>query len=134
MSTLVEGDPGHISIYVAASAMALVLTIVIAGSIGREPGPNWIEAAVAAIVLSVTGLLFAKFGARFHLAWWIYYAAPALAAFVIPPLFFRFGFWRTCAYIALVCAAALILHAAFFYTRGWEDYLPFIQLPRWTPG
>ncbi len=129
MSALVEGgDPGRIPIYMAATAMALVLLIVCAGSLGRGPGPSWLGAAVAAIVISLIGILFAKYGAQFGVPWLVY-AAPMLAAVAIPPIAFRFGFWRTCAYVALVCVAAPLLHAAFFYGMGWDDYIPFLRLP-----
>jgi len=131
MTALAEGgDPARIPIYMAASAMALVLLIVSAGSLGRGPGPSWPAAAAAAIVIAGIGILVAKYGVNVRLPWSAYYAIPMLAAVLIPPVAFRFGFWRTLAYVALVCAAAPLLHAAFFYTLGWDDFLPFLQLPR----
>ena len=129
MTALVEGgDPGRIPIYMAALAMALVLAIMTAGSLGRGPGPSWIGAAAAAIVISLIGILCAKYGAQFG-APWVVYAAPLAAAIVIPPFAFRFDFWRTMAYIALVAVAVPLLHAAFFYGLGWDDFLPFLRLP-----
>lgn len=131
MSALAEGsDPGRIPIYMTVSAMALVLVIVFAGSLGRGPAPGWIGAAVAAIVISIIGILFAKYGARFGLPWQVYYIVPMLAAVAIPPVVFRFGFWRTISYAALTLATAPLLHAVFFYGLGWDDYMPFLDLPR----
>jgi hypothetical protein len=131
MSALWElGDPGRIPIYMAASAMALVLVIVLAGSIGRGPPPSWLGAAVAAIAISLLGIVFAKYGAQFGLPWQVYYAVPMLATVVVPPIAFHFGFWRTCAYVVMALAAAPLLHAVFFYALGWEDYMPFLHLPR----
>src|SRR5262245_28486653 len=130
MTALVEGgDPGRIPIYMAALAMALVLAIMIAGSLGRGPGPSWIGAAAAAIVISLIGILCAKYGAQFG-APWLVYSGPLAAAALIPPFAFRFGFLRTCAFVLLVCIAALLLHAAFFYGLGWDDFLPLRLPPR----
>jgi hypothetical protein len=123
-------DPGRIPVYIAVSAMALVLVIACAGSLGRGPGPSWLGAAVAAIAISVAGILFAKFGAQRGLPVLVYYLVPIGAAMLIPPIAFRFGFWRTLAHAALVLVAALLLHAAFFYGLGWDDYMPILRLPR----
>ena len=124
------GDPGRIPIYLAATAMALVLSIFIAGSLGRGgPGPSWLESAIAAIVISGIFIVCAKYGVRLGLPPMAYYAAPLLAAVAIPPIFFHFGFWRTLAYVALLCAVTPLLHAFFFYALGWDDYMPFLHLP-----
>jgi hypothetical protein len=85
---------------------------------------------VAAIVIAGVGILVAKYGGRLGMPWLGYYIVPAAAAIVIPPVAFRFGFWRTLAYMALVLTAALLLHAAFFYGLSWDDYIPFLRLPR----
>lgn len=131
MSALAEGaDPGRIPFYMTASAMALVLVIVFAGSLGRGHAPSWPAAAAAAIVISGIGILFAKYGANFGLPWQAFYIVPMLAAVAIPPIAFRFSFWRTIAYAVLALATAPLLHAAFFYTVGWDDYMPFLSLPR----
>ena len=133
MIALPEGaDPGRLPIYIAASAMALVLVIMCAGSLGRGPGPSWLGAAVAAIAISLLGIVFAKYGSGFNFPWFVYYGAPVAAAIIIPPIAFQFDFWRTVAHAVLVCAAAPLLHAVFFYALGWEDYMPFLHLPHLT--
>jgi len=123
-------DPGRLPIYIAASAMALVLVIMCAGSLGRGPGPSWLGAAIAAIAISLAGIVFVKYGSRFNLPWYFYYGAPIAAAIIIPPIAFRFDFWRTVAHAVLVCAVAPLLHVFFFYALGWEDFMPFLHLPR----
>lgn len=131
MSAIAEGgDPSRIPIYMTASAMALVLVIVFAGSLGRGQAPSWLGAGAAALVISIIGILFAKYGGNFGLPWQAYYIVPMLAAVAIPPIVFRFGIWRTIAYAVLALATAPLLHAAFFYSLGWDDYMPFLDLPR----
>ena len=127
-----ESDPARIPVYVVASTLLLAAVIVFAGRVRGGVTPRSPAALAAAFAISAIGILFAKFGANLGLPWWIYYTLPALASVLIPPLAFRFALWRVGFYLVLASLAAPIVHAGFFYTLGWSDYMPFLRLP--TPG
>ena len=113
----------------AASALLMGAVIVFAGRVRGGAGPAWLPALGVALIVSVTGILFAKYGANYGLPWCIYYTAPMLATVLLPPLAFRFSLWRAALYVVLAFATAPLIHAGFFYALGWGDYMPFLRLP-----
>lgn len=120
----------HIPWYMAASTLVLIGAIYAASAGRRSPAVSFWRAALLASAISVCGILLGKFGENFGLPWQIYYTVPALATIVLPPLVFRFSLWRTLLYLLLAFAAAPLVHAAFFYGLGWDEYMPFLRLPR----
>jgi hypothetical protein len=112
------------------SALVLTLVIMLSGSLRGGRTPVWPAAFTAAAMVSVVGILFAKYGENFGLPWWIYYPIPMLATVLIPPIAFRFALWRAAIYVLLAFATAPFIHVAFFYGLGWSEYMPFLQLPQ----
>lgn len=88
-----------------------------------------VRALAIAAVISVVGVFFGKYGANFGLPFWIYYTVPALATVVIPPLVFGWRLGRSAVYVLLAFLSAPLIHAAFFYALGWNEYMPFLELP-----
>ena len=125
-------DLTRIASYMVASSIVLTMAILFSASFRGGHAPSWIKALVVAAVISVVGILFGKYGATLGLPWQIYYPVPALATLVLPPLAFRFTLQRAFVYVALALAAAPLIHAAFFYGLGWDEYMPFLHLPRLT--
>lgn len=113
----------------AASTLLMAAVIIFAGRARGGSGPNWLVAMLVASIVSVVGILFAKYGASFGLPWWIYYTVPMLATVLLPPLAFRFAPGRALLYVVLAFATAPFIHALFFYALGWGDYMPFLHLP-----
>lgn len=80
-------------------------------------------------MVSVVGILIAKYGANFGLPWQVYYTVPMLATVLAPPIAFRFALCRAALYVVLAFSTAPLIHAAFFYGAGWGDDMPFLRLP-----
>jgi hypothetical protein len=125
----VDTDPTRIPFYMAASTLLMAAVIVIAGRVRGGSRPRWLSALGVAFLVSVVGIMFAKYGANFGLPWWIYYTVPMLATVLVPPIAFRFALWRAILYVLLAFATAPLIHAIFFYAWGWGDYMPFLRLP-----
>lgn len=123
-------DPHRVPYYIAASTLVLTAVIVFAARLRGGRPLGWAPIFVVAGLVSLVGVLFAKYGANFGLPWWIYYTIPMLATVVLPPLVFRFGGARTATYLVLAFLSAPLIHALFFYGLGWGDYMPFVHLPR----
>jgi hypothetical protein len=121
-------DTIRILAYMAASTVALAIVIyaVHAGPGGRYPSLG--RTIIVAALVSVIGILFAKFGANAGLPWWIYYTVPALCTVLIPPLVFRMSLPRALVYIVLAFATAPLIHIAFVKLLGWTDYMPFFKI------
>ena len=115
--------------YMLASTVVLALVIVFAGELRGGRASASLVALGVALLISVIGILFGKYGENFGLPWWIYYTVPMLATVLIPPLAFRFALWRAVLYVLLAFASAPLIHAAFFYALGWGDFMPFLALP-----
>ncbi|QGZ94748.1 hypothetical protein [Terricaulis silvestris] len=115
--------------YMLASTVVLAVVIVFVGGLRGGRAPGWPAAPGVALLISVVGILFGKYGENFDLPWWIYYTVPMLATVLIPPLAFRFNLWRAALYVLLAVATAPLIHAAFFYALGWGDFMPFLALP-----
>jgi hypothetical protein len=125
----VADDLVRLLAYMLASTVVLAAAIVFAGGLRGGRTPGWPAALGIALLISVVGILFGKYGENFGLPWWIYYTVPMLATVLIPPLTFRFKLWRAAFYVLLAFATAPLIHAAFFYALGWGDFMPFLALP-----
>jgi hypothetical protein len=123
------GDLVRLLAYMLASTLVLALVIASVGGLRGGRAPGWPAALGIALLISVVGILFGKYGENFGLPWWIYYTVPMLATVLIPPLAFRFALWRAALYVVLAFATAPLIHAAFFYALGWGDFMPFLTLP-----
>ena len=96
----------------------------------REVFRNRIAAVtVVAVIVVVAGMLFGKYGLQFGLPWWIYYPVPALVTILLPPVVFRMGGRRTILYLVLAAISAPLIHLLFAFFLGWNEYMPFIQVP-----
>ncbi|MES1158338.1 MAG: hypothetical protein ABUL42_00435 [Terricaulis silvestris] len=120
-------DVIRIVAYILVSTLIMMAAIWLAARSDAKPAPT--KLVIVALLISVLGILFGKFGANLGLPWQIYYTVPALATVLLPPLVFRFSLWRTAFYWLLAAIAAPLIHALFFYTLGWGDYMPFLHLP-----
>jgi hypothetical protein len=118
-------DPIHIPFYMAASTLALggVISLCARGP-NRPPLRAWTVLVTAALI-SVLGIVFAKYGANFGLPWWVYYTVPMLCTVLIPPLAFRLSVRRALAYVFLAFLTAPAIHVLFTELLGWTDYMPF---------
>ena len=67
-----------------ASTLVLALVIVFVGGLRGGRAPGWLAALAIALLISVVGILFGKYGENFGLPWWIYYTAPMLATVLFP--------------------------------------------------
>lgn len=121
-------DGVRIVTYMAASTLVLVAVIYAAnaGSGGRRLGAG--RVALVAALVSVIGILFAKFGANIGFPWWIYYTVPMLCTVFVPPVAFRFSLGRSALYVVLAFLSAPLIHLTFVKTLGWTDYMPFLKL------
>jgi len=128
----VDNNAIRIACFMVASSILLALVIWLAASSWRGHAPQLLKAMAVATVISVIGILFGKYGATFGLPWQIYYSVPALATLLAPPVVFRLTFQRAIVYVVLALATAPLIHAAFFYALGWDEYMPFLHLPRLT--
>jgi hypothetical protein len=123
-------DVVRIVAYMAGSTLVLVAVIYAAGagSGGRNLGVG--RVALVAALVSVIGIMVAKFGANFGFPWWIYYTVPMLCTVFIPPITFRFSLRRSVLYVVLAFLSAPLIHLVFVKTLGWTDYMPFLKFPR----
>lgn len=126
----VESDLFRVVSFMAASSIVLTLVIQFAASTRGGAAPAWSSVFGVAALISVLGILFGKYGQNFNLPWQIYYTVPAFVTIFLPPIAFRFTLYRAALYVALAFASAPLIHAAFFYSLGWEEYMPFLRLPR----
>jgi hypothetical protein len=74
-------------------------------------------------------MVFAKYGVLTGWPWWIYYGAPALLTWVLPPLVFNLNRKQIVRYLILAFLVAPIIHVLFSFFLGWKEYMPFIPVP-----
>ena len=83
-------------------------------------------------IVVIFGMLFARYSHIFfpRLPWEIYYGAPALSTFLLPPLWLRMSAKEGLQYIPLSVLMAPVIHLVFSLLFGWHDYMPFpIYIP-----
>jgi len=89
-----------------------------------------VRVAIVAVIVVVGGMLFGKYGATLlGLPWWIYYPVPALLTLVLAPVVFRLSPKRTLLYLLLALLSAPVIHIAFSFFLGWNEYMPFWPIP-----
>jgi hypothetical protein len=112
--------------------VSLVLYVgVLRIAMGRRAFRNRLAAVtIVALVVVVGGMLIGKYGATLlGLPWWIYYPLPAVLTLVLAPVVFRFSLRRTLLYLVLAAASAPVIHLAFSFFLGWDEYMPFWAIP-----
>lgn len=77
----------------------------------------------------VVGMLFGKYGAQWGLKWWIYYPVPMLMNVLLPPIILNMNFKKTIIYLILGFLSAPIIHIFFSFFFGWNEYMPFWEIP-----
>lgn len=77
----------------------------------------------------VVGMLFGKYGANWGLKWWIYYPVPMLMNVLLPPIILKMNFKKTIIYLILSFLSAPIIHIFFSFFFGWNEYMPFWEIP-----
>ncbi len=118
-------DPTHIPVYMLVSSLMLAAVIWICARGKDRAPPRPLTILATAALISVLGIVFAKYGSNFGLPWWIYYTVPMLCTVFIPPFAFRLGPARSAAYVLLAFLTAPAIHLGFAELLGWTDYMPF---------
>jgi hypothetical protein len=95
----------------------------------RDKRPSLLPVIVVASIVVVGGMVFAKFGAKAGLPWWIYYTLPALATLLLPPIAFKLSGKELWLYLALAFLSSPVIHVFFSFFLGWHEYMPFIPVP-----
>ena len=81
------------------------------------------------LLVVVLGMLFGKYGAQMGLPWWIYYPAPMLMTVFLPPFVLKMNLQRTLLYLFLSFLSAPVIHFLFSFFLGWNEYMPFWDIP-----
>ena len=118
----------HFPVFIVASCGAFfaILRIALAGR--REGPPRATVLSVASVVV-VGGMVFAKLGAALGWPVAVYYGLPAVLAWALPPRAFRMNGTELARYLPLAMISAPIIHVLFSFALGWNEYMPFIQVP-----
>jgi len=95
----------------------------------RPTRPAAVEVLAVAAVVVVGGMVFAKLAQNTGWPWWIYYAVPAAATLVVPPVTLRFSTHELWQYLVLAALSSPSIHVLFSLLLGWHDYMPFIRVP-----
>lgn len=118
--------------YVMIIASLFLFIFIIRFIIGKA---SFIEKRKLVFLLSffivVIGMLFGKFGANWGLPWWIYYTIPMLTTVLLPPILLKLNTRSTIYYLFLSFLSAPFIHAFFSFFLGWNEYMPFWEIPYW---
>lgn len=118
-------DLGRFAVFIIiASVVFLAVVLLIIRPRMRRPNRSALLGLT--IVVVPCGMLFARYGhILFGLPWWIYYGAPALVTFLLPPLALKMNRAETARYLPLAVLMAPSIHVLASLFLGWHDYMPF---------
>jgi hypothetical protein len=110
-----------------AAAFLLFLGVVLWVVRRRTTKPSLRVILALGTVVVPVGMLFARYSHIFFptLPWEIYYGAPALTTFFLPPLWLRMPGREIARYVPLAVLMAPAIHVVFSLFVGWHDYMPF---------
>lgn len=86
---------------------------------------------VLSLLVVVIGMLFGKYGAQWGLPWWVYYPIPMLMTVLLPPIVLKMNTKQTIFYLVLSFMSAPLIHTLFSFFLGWQEYMPFWDVPYW---
>ena len=123
-----KGSFWHFPMMILASLILfyLVIWIVLGTDEFRQKKRSIFFLSILCVVF---GMLLGKFGANGGLKWWIYYPVPMLINVILPPIFLKFNFRKTIAYLLLSFLSAPFVHVFFSFFFNWKEYLPFWNIP-----
>jgi hypothetical protein len=119
-------DVERFSVFITA-AFVLFLTGVVWVIRRRITKPSLWRLLVLATIVVPIGMVFARYSHIFmrDLPWEVYYGAPALITFFLPPLWLRMSRREMAQYVPLALLMAPVIHVVFSLFVGWHDYMPF---------
>ncbi len=118
----------HFLVMIIASLILFFLVIRIV--IGKKEFSMKINSIFfLSILVVIVGMLFGKYGAQTGLKWWIYYPLPLLMNVLLPPIVLKMKLIKTVFYLFLSFLSAPIIHAFFSFFIGWNEYMPFWNIP-----
>jgi hypothetical protein len=115
-------------VFIVASCVAFVAILRVALAERQEGPPKGTVLSVAGVVV-VGGMVFAKVGAALGWPVAVYYGLPATLAWALPPRAFRMNGRELARYLPLAMISAPLIHVLFSFFLGWNEYMPFIQVP-----
>ena len=74
-------------------------------------------------------MVFAKVGAALGWPAAVYYGLPVVLTWTLPPRAFQMNHKEVARYLPLAIIAAPLIHVLFSFFLGWNEYMPFIQVP-----
>lgn len=83
------------------------------------------------VLIVAGGMLFGKFGALWGMPWWVYYPVPMLANVFLPPWLLHMNKRQVLLYLLLSFLSAPFIHLSFSFLLGWQEYMPFWDVPYW---
>jgi len=118
----------HFPIMILASLIVFYIIIrIVIGKIEFKQKLNQIF--VLSLLVVVIGMLFGKYGAQMGLKWWIYYPVPMIMTVFLPPIVLKMSLKYTFLYLFLSFLSAPLVHALFSFFLGWNEYMPFWDIP-----
>jgi hypothetical protein len=110
-----------------AAGLVLFLAVLLWVIRSRAAKPRRWSAAMLAVIVVPVGMTFAWYSHNLFrdLSWGIYYGVPALATFVLPPLWLRMSRQEIARYVPMAVCMAPAIHVVFSLFVGWHDYMPF---------
>jgi hypothetical protein len=118
----------HFPIMILASLIIFYIIIrIVIGKIEFKQKLNQIF--VLSLLVVVMGMLFGKYGAQMGLKWWIYYPVPMIMTVFLPPVVLKMSLKNTFLYLFLSFLSAPLVHALFSFFLGWNEYMPFWDIP-----
>jgi hypothetical protein len=118
----------HFPVMILAS-LAIFLLIIRAVLSGNDFKVKQKQVILLALLTVVMGMLIGKYGAMYGLPWWIYYPVPMLMTVLLPPLVLKFNKMKTVVYLLLSFLSAPFIHAMFSFFLGWNEFMPFWEIP-----
>ena len=118
----------HFLVFVLVSLVVFVAMVRV--SLRRRAAPpDKGRVAIAAFLVVVVGMVFAKWGANTGLHWSVYYGLPAAMTVFLPPVLFRMRGWEILEYLVMASLNAPAIHVVFSLLFGWNEYMPFLHIP-----
>jgi len=117
--------------YIYMIVAMLVFFAVLLFSVRKRASKPWIKLLLLTIILTFAGMIFARMTYGKGLPWWIYYGAPKILSYVIPPVVLKMSRSELLVYLPLALISAPVIHSSFSFFLDWHEYMPLFYVPFW---
>lgn len=116
-------------VYMLASMV--VYFVVLTFAIRKRSQRPYVKLLLITLIVTVGGMLFARYTYSKELPWWVFYGIPVLMTYLFPMSILHLSKKELLHYVPLAILMAPAIHIFFSFLFDWHEYMPLFYVSWW---